>query len=78
MMVIRHAVTWGNIQPEGKGPNVGVSLVCSGSSRENRAIGVDGAGRWLEMRSESVTGTLAFPEWEQGSLLGFEQRNDGI
>lgn len=77
-MVTCHAVTWGNIQPEGKGPHVGASLVCSGSSKENRATGVDGAGTWLEMTSESVIGTLAFPEWEQGSLLGFEQRNDGI
>lgn len=77
-MVTRPAVTWANIQPEGKGPNVGASLVCSGSSKENRATGVDGAGTWLEMRSESVTGTLAVPEWEQGSMLGFEQRNDGI
>lgn len=83
VMVTSHAVTREAFQAEGKGRNRKAWLVFSGSSKENRATGVDGARTWLEMRSESVVETLAFPEWEQeycwvlsrgmmGSDIGFK------
>lgn len=65
-------------QAEGKGPNTGTWLVCSGSSKKTRAVGAEEAGRWLETSSETVIGTFIFLECEQESLLGLEQRNDEI
>ena len=52
--------------------------MCSGSSKKTSATGAEETRRWPETSPETAIGTFVFPECEQESLLGLEQRNDEI